>query len=176
MTINRRSFLESTAILSAAAHLGNTASHAAEAKTTVNFALVGLGSLSTNQIAPALQKTKHAKLMGIVTGTPAKEKIWAEKYGIAKQNIYNYDNFEKLADNDAIAFTGGGPARPGIGPARPVRRPPAAWHRPGAAREAALSGQAAWLPGEEPGPHHHTPTMHMCVPACGQVKTAKPAK
>ncbi len=102
MSANRRSFLESTAVLSATAALGGVHVGAAEGKTTVNFALVGLGSLSTNQIAPALQKTKHAKLVGIVTGTPAKEKIWADKYGIQPQNIYNYDNFDKLADNAAI--------------------------------------------------------------------------
>jgi predicted dehydrogenase len=102
MPINRRNFLESTAVLSTAATLGETTSQAADSNSTVNFALVGLGSLSTNQIAPALQKTKHAKLVGIVTGTPVKEKIWAEKYGIEKQNIYNYQNYDKLAENEAI--------------------------------------------------------------------------
>ena len=73
-----------------------------DTKATVNFALVGLGNLSANQLAPALQKTKHAKLVGIVTGTPEKEKVWVDKYGIKKQNIYNYDNFDKLANNNAI--------------------------------------------------------------------------
>jgi predicted dehydrogenase len=102
MTINRRTFLESTAAFSAVAALGASASPAFTKKTTVNFALVGLGKLSTNQIAPALQKTQHAKLVGIVTGTPAKEKIWADQYGIEPSNIYNYDNFDQLADNEAI--------------------------------------------------------------------------
>jgi predicted dehydrogenase len=102
MSIKRRTFLESTAVLSAATTLGATAGQAAEPKSTVNFALVGLGRLSTNQIAPALQKTKHAKLVGIVTGTPAKEKIWADKYGIEKQNIYNYENYDELAENESI--------------------------------------------------------------------------
>lgn len=102
MPANRRVFLESAAAVTATAALRPRSSTAAERKSTVNFALVGLGSLSTNQIAPALQKTKHAKLVGIVTGTPAKEKVWADKYGIEQQNIYNYDNFDKLADNDAI--------------------------------------------------------------------------
>ncbi|MEZ6077213.1 MAG: Gfo/Idh/MocA family oxidoreductase [Pirellulaceae bacterium] len=57
--------------------------------------------MSTNQIAPALQKTER-ELVGIVTGTPAKEKIWQDKYGIEQKNIYNYDNFDKLVDNDDI--------------------------------------------------------------------------
>ena len=102
MSLDRRTFIQSTAALSAVATLGAPHVSAAKPKSTVNFALVGLGSLSTNQIAPALQKTEHAKLVGIVTGTPAKEKIWQDKYGIEQKNIYNYDNFDKLADNDDI--------------------------------------------------------------------------
>ena len=68
----------------------------------LGFALVGLGSLSTNQIAPGLLKTKHCKLAGIVTGTPAKEKVWAEKYGIPEKSIYNYENFDSIKDNPDI--------------------------------------------------------------------------
>ncbi len=68
----------------------------------LGYALVGLGGLSTNQIAPALQKTKHCRLAGIVTGTPEKEKIWAEKYGIPEKNIYNYETFDSIADNADI--------------------------------------------------------------------------
>ena len=102
MTPTRRQFLQSTAALSAATAMGVHTSDAAQAKSTVNFALVGLGSLSTNQIAPALQSTKFAKLKGIVTGTPAKEEKWAAKYGIERRDIYNYDNFDKLAENDSI--------------------------------------------------------------------------
>jgi len=68
----------------------------------LGFALVGLGSLSTNQIAPALQKTKLCRLAAIVTGTPAKEKIWAEKYKIPQKNIYNYENFHEIAGNPEV--------------------------------------------------------------------------
>lgn len=71
-------------------------------KKKLGIALVGLGSYSTYQLAPALQDTKHCYLAGIVTGTPAKEKEWAEKYKIPKSNIYNYQNFDSIADNDAI--------------------------------------------------------------------------
>ncbi|EMI18387.1 oxidoreductase domain-containing protein [Rhodopirellula maiorica SM1] len=102
MTLSRRTMLGSTAALTASTLLSQANARAADEKTTVNFALVGLGSLSTNQIAPALQKTKHAKLAGIVTGTPEKEKIWADKYSIKPENIYNYENFDKIAANDNI--------------------------------------------------------------------------
>ncbi|WP_252935594.1 Gfo/Idh/MocA family protein [Roseivirga pacifica] len=68
----------------------------------LGIALVGLGSYSTYQLAPALQDTQHCYLAGVVTGTPVKEKQWADKYGIPTDNIYNYDNFDAIADNDDI--------------------------------------------------------------------------
>ena len=68
----------------------------------LGFALVGLGSLSTNQIAPALQKTKLCRLAAVVTGTPAKEKIWADKYKIPQRNIYNYENFDQIIGNPDV--------------------------------------------------------------------------
>lgn len=68
----------------------------------LGVALVGLGSLSTNQIAPALQKTTNCRLAAIVTGTPDKEKKWADKYGIPAGSIYNYDNFDKIASDETV--------------------------------------------------------------------------
>ncbi len=68
----------------------------------LGIALVGLGSYSTGQLAPGLVNAKHCYLAGIVTGTPAKEKQWMEAYGIAEENVYNYENFDKIANNDAI--------------------------------------------------------------------------
>lgn len=70
--------------------------------TKLGVALVGLGSYSTGQLAPALQETQYCQLSGIVTGTPAKEKEWAQKYNIPKKNIYNYDTFDNIADNPDI--------------------------------------------------------------------------
>ncbi len=68
----------------------------------LGIALVGLGNYATNQLAPALQKTENCYLAGIVTGTKSKEKEWAEKYNIPQKNIYNYDDFDKIASNDDI--------------------------------------------------------------------------
>jgi len=68
----------------------------------LGIALVGLGTYSTYELAPSLQETAHCYLAGIVTGTPEKEKIWASKYDIPEENIYNYENFDTIATNDAI--------------------------------------------------------------------------
>ena len=68
----------------------------------LGVALVGLGSYSTYQLAPSLLDTEHCYLAGIVTGTKEKESVWQEKYYIPKENIYNYENFDTIADNDSI--------------------------------------------------------------------------
>jgi predicted dehydrogenase len=69
----------------------------------LGFALVGLGSLSEHQIAPALfEKTKLCKLTGLVSGHPDKAKEWARKYGVPEKNIYNYQNFDQIKNNPDI--------------------------------------------------------------------------
>jgi len=68
----------------------------------LGIALVGLGSYSTNQLAPALQQTKNCYLAGIVTGTPAKAEQWIQKYNIPKENVYDYKSFDRIADNKNI--------------------------------------------------------------------------
>ncbi|MFT4638779.1 MAG: putative dehydrogenase [Verrucomicrobiales bacterium] len=98
---NRRQFLKAGAGFAAGVSLPSAFGDHHEGKK-LGYALVGLGGLSTNQIAPGLLATKHSRLAGIVTGTPEKEKIWAEKYNIPKKNIYNYENFDSIADNPDI--------------------------------------------------------------------------
>jgi predicted dehydrogenase len=108
---SRRDFLRMTAIAAAGMPLARplipSIAHRATPTTSqqerkLGFALVGLGSLSTNQIAPALQKTKHCRLAGIVTGTPAKAVKWKAQYGIPDKSIYNYDTMARMADNRDI--------------------------------------------------------------------------
>jgi glucose-fructose oxidoreductase len=65
-------------------------------------ALVGLGYYSTDLLAPALQQTKNCYLAGIVTGTPSKAENWKTKYNIPEKNIYNYQNFDQIANNPDI--------------------------------------------------------------------------
>jgi predicted dehydrogenase len=108
----RRGFLKELLSLGAAASaarlVGSAPDAAAQTPTAASgkklgFALVGLGSLSENQIAPALfQKTKLCKLSGLVSGHPDKAKAWAKKYGLPEKNIYNYENFDQIKNNPDI--------------------------------------------------------------------------
>lgn len=68
----------------------------------LGIALVGLGSYAGGQLAPALLETEYCYLAGIVTGTKEKEAEWIKKYNLKEENVYNYDNFDSIADNDDI--------------------------------------------------------------------------
>jgi predicted dehydrogenase len=68
----------------------------------LGIALVGLGGYSRGQLAPALQETEKCYLAGIVTGTPSKIGEWKSKYKIPDKNVYNYDNFDQIANNKDI--------------------------------------------------------------------------
>jgi len=83
-------------------NLPNKCASQSLAKDRLGIALVGLGYYSEHQLAPALMDTQHCYLAGIVTGTPAKEKAWAEKYNIPTSNIYNYNNYDEIVNNDDI--------------------------------------------------------------------------
>ena len=102
MSIKRRTFLGLGAAALAGLALPNVIIPNRQKKTKIGVALLGLGSYSTYQLAPALQQTKHCHLAGIVTGSPEKIPSWQEKYGIDDSSVYSYDNMDRIADNKAI--------------------------------------------------------------------------
>jgi predicted dehydrogenase len=68
----------------------------------LGVALVGLGGYASGQLAPALEQTRHCRLAGIVTGTPAKAERWQKRYNLPAHSVYNYDTMERLADNPDV--------------------------------------------------------------------------
>lgn len=102
---SRRDFLKTSTLATASLpFLGSLSSLAQTGvpERKLGFALAGLGSLSTHQIAPALQKTKFCKLTGLITGHPDKAERWKAQYNIPEKNIYNYDTMEQMAGNPDI--------------------------------------------------------------------------
>lgn len=68
----------------------------------LGIALVGLGRYSHGALRPALGVTEKVKLTGIVTGTPAKAKEWSDAFALSSDHVYNYDTFDRIADDEAI--------------------------------------------------------------------------
>ncbi len=100
--LNRRDFLCGLSAGVTALALAGPLKAADAGARPLGVALVGLGYYSTRVLAPALQHTRNCRLTGIVTGTPAKIAPWREKYGIAEDNVYNYETFDEVADNPEI--------------------------------------------------------------------------
>ncbi|PRD57475.1 Gfo/Idh/MocA family protein [Sphingobacterium gobiense] len=67
----------------------------------LRVAIMGLGGYGT-RVAEAMKACKKAKLVGVISGTPAKIKEWQSKYQIPEKNCYNYENFDDLKDNPDI--------------------------------------------------------------------------
>lgn len=99
--MRRRPFLRSTL----AAALGGSLVRSEESSPPtrkLGWALVGLGSLSTHQIAPALAKTRHARLAAIVTGTPSKAEAWKARHGLGDAQVYDYGSFDRIAEDPEV--------------------------------------------------------------------------
>lgn len=102
--LNRREALKSLVIGGATTFFSPNVllASTAKKKDKLGIALVGLGYYSTDLLAPALQMTEKCYLAGIVTGTPEKAEKWKQKYNIPDKNIYNYQNFDTIANNPDI--------------------------------------------------------------------------
>ncbi len=68
----------------------------------LGYAIVGLGSLSINQILPAFAKCEKSKVTALVSGDPAKANKLALRYGVNPKSIYNYQNYDTLRDNPEV--------------------------------------------------------------------------
>jgi predicted dehydrogenase len=68
----------------------------------LGWAIVGLGSLSINQILPAFAKCEKSKVVAFVSGHPDKADKLALRYGVNPKNIYNYQNYDTIKDNPEV--------------------------------------------------------------------------
>lgn len=67
----------------------------------LRVALMGLGSYA-KRVADAMADCKRAKLVGVVSGTPAKIKDWQSRFNIPEKNCYSYENFDSIRNNADI--------------------------------------------------------------------------
>jgi predicted dehydrogenase len=71
-------------------------------KDRVGFAVVALGRLSVEQILPAFAQSKKCKVTALCSGSPDKMKSIAARYGVPETSLYDYDSFDKIAQNEAV--------------------------------------------------------------------------
>jgi predicted dehydrogenase len=71
-------------------------------KRKVGWAIVGLGKLALEEIMPAFREAKLSEPVALVSGHPEKARKVAEVYGIDPKNIYDYQNYDRIAANNRI--------------------------------------------------------------------------
>jgi len=73
-----------------------------EPERRVGYAICGLGQYALNQIMPAFGETRYSRITALVSGNRQKAEEVARRYGVDPNSIYNYDNMDEMAQNDAI--------------------------------------------------------------------------
>jgi glucose-fructose oxidoreductase len=109
LNTSRRRFLRDLSLGTAAVATGMALPQAAISQLIIGtpprklgVALLGLGRYSHGELRPALKQTRYAQLTGVVTGHPEKAAQWAAEFNLPKKNLYNYDNFDSIANNPDI--------------------------------------------------------------------------
>ena len=68
----------------------------------LGWAVVGLGTLSLDEILPAFANAAKSKPVALVSGHRDKALKVARAYGVPETGLYDYDNYDKLADNPDV--------------------------------------------------------------------------
>lgn len=63
----------------------------------VGIAVVGLGRIAIDEMLPAFQRSKHAKVVALVTGDREKGLKVARQYNIPESAVLDYKDYDKLA-------------------------------------------------------------------------------
>jgi predicted dehydrogenase len=108
--ITRRGFLVKVGQGLAAANVAGTFIHTTTAQQLVpdapgkklGWAIVGLGSLSINEILPGFAKCEKSKVVALVSGHRDKANKLALRYGVNQKYIYNYQNYDSIKDNQEV--------------------------------------------------------------------------
>jgi predicted dehydrogenase len=68
----------------------------------VGWAIVGLGELALGEIMPAFAEARWSEPVALVSGHPDKAKKVAAAYDMKNASIYNYEDYDSLADDKRV--------------------------------------------------------------------------
>src|SRR4051794_23115541 len=101
-TTSRRDFLVATGTSLLAAAVLRAAPGDDTPRKKLGWAAVGLGRLALGQVMPAFAHCQFSQCTALVSGHPDKAKENAQKYNVDPKNIYNYENYDTIKNNDQI--------------------------------------------------------------------------
>ena len=104
--ITRRGFLtkagQGLAVANLSGALAKASAEGVSPGKKTGWAIVGLGSLSINQILPAFAKCEKSRVVALVSGHRDKAERLALRYGVDAKAIYSYENYDSLRDNPDV--------------------------------------------------------------------------
>ena len=68
----------------------------------IGFAVVGLGKLALGEVMDAFGAARRAKVTALVSGNREKALRVAAQYGVPADSVYDYANFDRIADNPRV--------------------------------------------------------------------------
>ena len=103
MKITRRTFNYSLAAGASVSSLASRLSAQAESSGKhLGYCIVGLGRISMGHFMPACKLSQKSRVVALVSGHPDKAAKMAEEYNVPAKNLYNYQDFDKIANNPDI--------------------------------------------------------------------------
>ncbi len=99
MDLTRRDFAKLGALGLAARFTPSLDAQTSEKKT--DYAVIGLGRIA-GHFMPGSRSTTNSQITALVSGHRDKAERIAAEYGIPTNSIYNYENFDSIAENKAV--------------------------------------------------------------------------
>lgn len=89
------------ATMMAATHGLAAAATRSKSRDKVGYAIVGLGQYA-DVILPRFAECRHSRVTALVSGSREKAERYGERYGVSKDSLYAYDNFDDLRQNPDV--------------------------------------------------------------------------
>jgi predicted dehydrogenase len=100
LNLTRRDFARLTALGFAARSVPSLLARTAPTKK-IGYCVIGLGRIA-GHFMPAVRNTTTSQIAGLVSGHREKAERFAAEYGVPSSSIYNYENFDQIAQDPAI--------------------------------------------------------------------------
>ena len=100
--MNRRRFAYGAASALLAPYLKAARGQAPSDSQKLRYCIVGLGRISMNHFMPACKVSSKSQVTAFVSGHREKADKLAGEYSVARESIYDYQSFDKIADNKEI--------------------------------------------------------------------------
>jgi predicted dehydrogenase len=101
MPLTRRAFGQRLAAAAALVNLPSAPLRAQGARK-IGYCMVGLGRISLGHFMPGCRVSQMSQVTALVSGHRDKAEKYAAQYNIPASNIYNYENYDQIAQNPAI--------------------------------------------------------------------------